>query len=76
MIKIRILHNPHQEYCKYRDETMRRFFEFIDVNKLKTKMYKNGNMDIWFNKSAYKYGSYLINNLEFESVALELKKLK
>jgi len=72
MKKVRLLNNKYQEYCKYREHAYDAFFDFVNANKLKVKKYKNGNIDVWFNKTAFNYGSYLINNMKFESVALEV----
>ena len=76
MYKLRLLHNPLQEYSKYRDEAIMHLDDYIKCNKLKEKHYKNGNIDIWFSKSAYKYGKYLIDRLSIESIAYNVRKLK
>ena len=72
MKKVRLLNNKYQEYSKYRNIAYNAFFDFVDANELKVKKYKNGNTDIWFNKTAFKYGSYLVYNMKAESIALEL----
>lgn len=72
MKKVRLLNNPHQELDKYREIAYQAFFDFVRSNNLKAKRYKNGNIDVWFNKTAFKYGRYLISNMEFESIALEV----
>lgn len=76
MVKVRLLNNPHQEYCKYRYQARQDFFKFVEGNNLKEKSYKNGNNDFWFNKSQFKCARYLINAMERESIALEVTGLK
>ena len=72
MKKVRLLNNKYQEYCKYRSIAYDAFFDFVIANELKIKKYKNGNTDVWFNKTAFKYGRYLISNMKSESIALEV----
>ena len=66
----------NSDYSKYKDHALNCFNDFVSSNKLKDKKYLNGSRKVWFTKSAFKYGSYLIDNLRFESVPLEVDKLK
>jgi hypothetical protein len=76
MIKLRLLHNPHQGYCKYRNCAYEDFFELTDKLRVKRKVYKNGNRDYWFKNKDFKDNRSIIDALSFESIAFEVKKLK
>ena len=71
MIKVKFLID-NSEWSKYKDFAQGAFDDFVTSNKLKDKRYKNGTRAVWFTKTAWKFGSYLISNLEFESIPIEV----
>ena len=72
MPKLRLFATPHQEYCKYKAAAVNNLFDYVEGNCLKNKRYMNGNHDIWFNKGEFKHAKYLINKLDFESIAYDV----
>ena len=75
MISVKFLVD-NSGYSKYKDHALEAFNEFVRENDLKDKSYKNGTRKVWFSKGAWKYSSYLVGNLKFESVPLEIKGTK
>lgn len=69
MIKVTFLID-NSEYCKYKEIAYDAFNDFVEHNKIKDKIYKKGTRKVWFNKTQWKHGSYLIDNLQAESVPL------
>ena len=66
----------NSSYCKYKNFALEAFNDFVDHNKLKDITYKNGTRKVWLTKTAYKFGSYLLNNLSSEGTPMKVDKLK
>lgn len=76
MYKVRLINNPLQEYSKYRDAAYEQFADFVEKYSTKQKYYKNGNRDYYFKNKDLLKNQGIISDLEFESIAVEVRKLK
>ena len=75
MIRVKFLID-NSDYSNYKGRALENFNDFVRANDLKDVQYKNGTRKVWFNKSAWKYGKYLVKNMNFESIPLEVEGVK
>ena len=78
MYKVTLPYNKFEEYCKYKDQAYINFYDAIDkeIPCNKFKAYKNGNRCFWFTNKNYKKVLPYLQSMEFESIVIEVRKLK
>lgn len=76
MIKVSLPHNKFEEYCKYKFAAYENFFTKANRYCKKKTFYMNGDKHYWFKNVDYKIIGPLVDDLEFESIIVKVKKLK